>query len=170
MGKRWCSSCHCMPPQRMSENQLEHIASRVERNCASVKSYLRSVSLMKISSDWWVTVTMVAVISPESQTPRKTVLAGSHAVKAAQCVTRRASSFHFLCLSTYRIESKRQYRKSTEKGIGQYTCWNLRSHESFFGSALRRTGASVRHSRLSRPTGSVKATPVRPDPSEGSNG
>ena len=49
-----------MPPHSMSENQLEQRASRVERNCASQKSYLRSVSLMKISSDWCVTVTMVA--------------------------------------------------------------------------------------------------------------
>merc|ERR1711988_1717744 len=119
IGKRWCSSCHCMPPQRMSENQLEHIASRVERNCASAKSYLRSVSLMKISSDWCVTVTMVAVMRPESHTPSSTVFTGRKAQYVAQWTARRAASLHFLCLSTYLIESKRQYRKSTEKGIGQ---------------------------------------------------
>merc|ERR1740138_485051 len=100
VGKRWCSSCHCMPPHRASENQLLHMASRVERNWASQKSYLRSVSLIKISSDWCVTVTMVAVRRPESHTPRKTVEAGNSEQKVAQWTARRAASFHFLCLST----------------------------------------------------------------------
>jgi len=63
---------------------------------------------MKISSLWCVTVTMVAVISPESHTPRKTVLAGSHARNAPQCTTSRASSFHFFSLRLYLIESNLQ--------------------------------------------------------------
>ena len=54
---------------------------------------------------WCVTVTMVAVSRPESQTPRKTVLAGSHARKAPQCTTSRASSFHFFSFRVYLIES-----------------------------------------------------------------
>ena len=107
------------PPHRIDENQLDILASRVERNCASTKSYLRSVSPRKISSLWCVTVTMVAVMSPESHTEASRSRKGTSAEKAAQCAASRAASPHFLSLRTYRIESNRQYKKRTEKGMGQ---------------------------------------------------
>jgi hypothetical protein len=55
------------------------LASRVERNCASTKSYLRSESPRNISSLWCVTVTTVAVSSPESQIAKKKVFKGKRA-------------------------------------------------------------------------------------------
>ena len=84
------------------------MASRVERNCASTKSYLRSVSEWKISSDWWVTVTIVAVMKPDSQIDRKRVSGLTRAAKTAQWAARRAASLYFFAARTYRIESKRQ--------------------------------------------------------------
>ena len=64
------------PPHRIDENQFESLASRVERNCASTKSYLRSESPRNISSLWCVTVTTVAVSNPESQIAKKKVFSG----------------------------------------------------------------------------------------------
>ena len=67
------------PPHRIDENQFDILASRVERNCASTKSYLRSESPRNISSDWCVTVTTVAVSSPDSQIAKKKVFKGKRA-------------------------------------------------------------------------------------------
>ena len=62
---------------------------------------------------------MVAVSRPESQTPRKTVLAGSHARKAPQCTTSRASSFHFFSFRVYLIESNLWRARGEGEGEGE---------------------------------------------------
>mmetsp|Transcript_14161 Transcript_14161/g.42166 ORF Transcript_14161/g.42166 Transcript_14161/m.42166 type:complete len:211 (+) Transcript_14161:83-715(+) len=134
-GKRWCSSWYCMPPQHHVLKGLVVWASRVLRNWLSTKSGLKSSN---ISSDWCVAVVMIAVMRPESRMCPMTIFAGMMETTIAQWRAMKKSSaladlrgffFRSSLISTL-IESKRQMRKSVEKGAGRAKCWILRNQES----------------------------------------